>query len=74
MWSDSITHDNVQGYSVHIEPNELDVALTGVGGHSVHGHEKSGVQANRPTVVDRIGLRSGGDERIVSKISRLDRI
>ena len=36
--------------------------LPGVGGHSVHGHENPGVHAHRSMVVDRFGLRIGGDE------------
>lgn len=59
-----------RGYSVHYESTEPVVALSGVGGHSVHGHEPQGVQANRPMVVDGFGLRSGGDEQKVMTISR----
>ena len=29
--------DNIQGHSVNGEPTEPDVALSGVGGHRVHG-------------------------------------
>ena len=33
------TPDNIQGHSVYGEPNEPDLALSGVGGHSVHDDE-----------------------------------
>lgn len=45
--------------------------LPGVGGHSVHGHEGPEGNVHRSIVVGRIGLRSGGGERIVRKISGL---
>ena len=56
------TPDNIQGHSVHGEPTEPIVALPGVGGHSVHGHEGPEGNVHRSMVVDRIGLRIGGDE------------
>ncbi len=46
------------------------VALTGVGGHSVHGLEALGVHANQP-MGERFRLRFDGDEQKLVKISRL---
>ena len=43
-----------QRNSVHGEPNEPDLALPGVGGHSVHGHE--GPEGNARTVGALNGL------------------
>jgi hypothetical protein len=51
--------------------NEPIVALSGVGGHSVHGHEGPEGNVHRSMVVDRIGLRFDGDEQKLVKISRL---
>ena len=56
---------------IHIEPNEPDLALSGVGGHSIHGLEDLEGIAHRSMVVDRFGLRIGGDEQKLVKISRL---
>ena len=51
--------------------SQPDVALSGVGGHSVHGLEGPGVHTHRSMVVDGFGLRSGRDEQKVMNISRL---
>ena len=45
--------------------------LPGVGGHSVHGHEGPEGNVHRSMVVDRIRLRSGGDEMKVMDISMI---
>lgn len=45
--------------------------LSGVGGHSIHGLEDLEGIAHRSMVVDRFGLRIGGDEQKLVKISRL---
>ena len=58
-----------QRHSVHGEPNEPDLALSGVGGHSIHGLEDLEGIAHRSMVVDRFGLRIGGDEQITPSIS-----
>ena len=61
----------VGGHSVHGETNHPVVALSGVGGHSVHGHEGPEGNVHRSMVVDRIRLRSGGDEMKVMDISMI---
>ena len=50
--------------------NEPDLALSGVGGHSVHGVDDPGVQTNQ-SMGERFRLRFDGDEQKIVKISRL---
>lgn len=48
---------------------QAGVAVSRVGGHSVHGREDRCLQTNRLIDPDRFGLRIDGDKPIVLKIS-----
>ena len=59
-----------RGYSVLNEPTEPTVALSGTGGHSVHGREDLWSQSQPFDGDGQIWLRIGWDERIIFNIYR----